>query len=67
MKVPVDGDLSELACDFVAARGSQFNEGVVFKENVDLVRYPARGEPTTNEWRLWFLGGPCLRASNRIS
>ena len=32
MKVPVDGDLSELACDFVAARGSQFNEGrVVYK------------------------------------
>ena len=35
--------------------------GVVFKEYVDLARYPARGEPTTNEWRLWFLGGSCLR------
>lgn len=63
MKVPVDGDLSELACDFVAARGSQFNEGVVFKEYVDLVRYPARGEPTTNEWRLWFMQGLLVEAS----
>ncbi|CAE7220085.1 p2xE, partial [Symbiodinium microadriaticum] len=64
MKVPVDGDLSELACDFVAARGSQFNEGVVFKEYVDLVRYPARGEPTTNEWRLW-LRDPTMDSPRR--
>ena len=27
MKVPVDDDLPEVACDFVAARGPKFNEG----------------------------------------
>lgn len=55
MQVPVDDDLPEVACDFVKARGARFNEGVVFKEYVELVRYPGRGDFTTNEWRLWFM------------
>eukprot|EP00435_Cladocopium_sp_Y103_P052766 s1352_g16.t1 len=55
MQVPVDDELPEVAMDFVKARGARFNEGVVFKEYVELVRYPGRGEFTTNEWRLWFM------------
>eukprot|EP00434_Breviolum_minutum_P016086 symbB.v1.2.014178.t1/scaffold1030.1/size143088/2 len=55
MQVPVDDELPDTACDFVHARGARFNEGVVFKEYVELARYPGRGDYTTNEWRLWFI------------
>lgn len=55
LQVPVDEDLAEVAMDFVRARGERFNEGVVFKEYVELMRYAGRAGYTTNEWRLWFM------------
>mmetsp|Transcript_153766 Transcript_153766/g.493054 ORF Transcript_153766/g.493054 Transcript_153766/m.493054 type:complete len:219 (+) Transcript_153766:325-981(+) len=62
MKVEVEQDLADLACDLVATRGRRFNRGVVFKEWVPLVHYSSGGRPVTNEWRLVFANGALISA-----
>lgn len=60
MKVAINNELPDLACEFVHIRGRRFNRGVVFKEWVELEYCKNRGEYVTNEWRLWFCRGELL-------